>query len=83
MDREASDDKRRHVRAALEANGDSRVADMHVWRIAPRLFALEAVIETAEALSPDDYRKRLPADADIAHSNFEIRRPSARAYAAE
>ncbi|MEM6852170.1 MAG: CDF family Co(II)/Ni(II) efflux transporter DmeF [Pseudomonadota bacterium] len=77
LDREAEEPVRGAIQSALEGRqgdvADSAVADLHVWRIGPQLFAVEAVIESAAGLTPDAYRQRIPDGLPVAHATIEVR----------
>ena len=62
------------VRAALEANADDLVADLHLWRVGPRdLAALISIV--ARDPKPPDHYKRLAEDAvELSHVAVEVNR---------
>jgi cation diffusion facilitator family transporter len=65
---------RRHeeIRARVEADGDSRLADMHVWWLGPgRLSAVLSVVAD-QARPPEDYKRRLAGLPDLVHVVVEV-----------
>ena len=62
------------VKNALEAVGDNRVSDLHVWAVGPGIFAAEIVLVSSEPQSIDDYYALLPKSLGIVHLTVEIRR---------
>ncbi len=62
------------VRAALETDGDARVADLHIWSVGPGLYTLVASVVAHAPLPPDAYKARLPDGLAIVHPIIEVRR---------
>ncbi|SMH38077.1 cation diffusion facilitator family transporter [Azospirillum agricola] len=74
LDQEAPDAVREAVRGAIEADGDTRVADLHVWSIGPGLFTTVLSVVSHEPRSPDHYKALLPAGLGLVHPVVEVRR---------
>lgn len=74
LDRQPPQAVRERVRAALEAGGDERVVDLHVWWVAPGVRAACIALVAHEPLSPEAYKARLPADLGLAHVTLEVHR---------
>jgi len=74
LDREAAEDLRRSVRAAIEDGGEARIADLHLWPIGPGIHAAELVIVTHSPQPPEHYKARLPREAGIVHATVEVHR---------
>lgn len=74
LDVEATDDRREAVRKALEADGDSKVVDLHLWSVGPGSFTLVASVVTHLDIEPDEYKSRLPAGLAIHHPVVEVQR---------
>ena len=73
LDREAPDALRDTVRAALEADGDSRLVDLHIWSVGPGAWTLVASVVTHNPdLQPADYKRLLPGDAALHHPIIEV-----------
>ncbi len=60
------------VREAVEAPGDARILDLHVWRIGPEAHAC-IVSVAAPALEAETIRRRLASVHEITHLTVEIR----------
>ena len=60
------------VREAVEAPGDARVTDLHVWRIGPGGHA--AIVSYAGTAEPETLRSRLRAVHELVHLTVEPRR---------
>lgn len=61
------------VRTLLEED-DSRVADLHVWRVGTHAYACIATIVTTQAASADAYKARLAQLREIRHVTIEVNR---------
>jgi Co/Zn/Cd efflux system component len=54
----------------VEAPGDAKITDLHVWRIGPEAHA--AIVEVAGQVSPTMLRKRLEPVHEIAHLTIAV-----------
>ena len=59
------------IRQLVEAPGDAKVTDLHVWRIGPEAHA--AIVEVASQVSVDTLRNRLKPVHEIAHLTVAVR----------
>jgi cation diffusion facilitator family transporter len=73
LDLHAPEELDRLVREKLTTENDA-VVDFHIWTIGPGIFAVEAVVVSSDPQTPDEYRKRLPSDAGLAHVIIEVHR---------
>lgn len=62
------------LRESLEADGDSRVADLHVWAVGPGIYAAAITLIAASPREPAAYLDALPLRLGIVHATVEIRR---------
>lgn len=74
LDREMDHPLTAQVRADIEADGDAKVADLHLWRIGREQFAAIVCIVADAPLSPSAYRQRLHRHAQLAHVSIEVNR---------
>lgn len=74
LDREAPDELRRRLVCCIEQVDEARVADLHLWTIAPGIYAAELVIVSPRPLAPDVYKARLPAAVGLEHVAVEVHR---------
>ncbi|KAA2284125.1 CDF family Co(II)/Ni(II) efflux transporter DmeF [Arenimonas fontis] len=76
LDREMDHPVVEGIRAALESGpgaGDTRVTDLHVWRVGRHAYACAVVLVTHDrSLGADAARRRLAAHPEIVHSTIEI-----------
>jgi len=72
LDREMDAGIVKEVRGTLEADGDTRVADLHLWRVGRSAYACAVVLETRSGKSACEYRTALEKHRQIAHSTIEV-----------
>ncbi|MDR2240123.1 MAG: CDF family Co(II)/Ni(II) efflux transporter DmeF [Zoogloeaceae bacterium] len=76
LDREMDHPVVDEIRDAVETGaGDTRIADLHVWRVGKQSYACAITLVTHDAtLTPNGVRERLSAHEEIVHSTIEIHR---------
>ena len=72
LDRQAPDHVLDDIRKRIEQATETRVVDLHVWRIGPGKRAAIVAIETATPKTLDAYRALLPSNAGFAHVTIEV-----------
>jgi cation diffusion facilitator family transporter len=72
LDEEASSTAADAIRSRLEREQDSKVIDLHLWRVGPAHFALVASIVTSVPRHPDHYKSLLREFEGLAHVTIEI-----------
>ncbi len=78
LDREMDHPVVAEIRAAVETGpnkdqGDTRITDLHVWRVGKDAYACAISVLTHDAaLSPNRVRERLSIHAEIVHATIEI-----------
>jgi len=76
LDREMDHPLASLVRERLQADGDAKVADLHLSRVGGDRFAVHATLVADAPLSADEYRARLADLERIAHASIEVNRCS-------
>ena len=73
LDREMDHPVVQEIKEAVEADGQTRVTDLHVWRVGKKVYscALTAVTQDAQ-LTPKTLRERLAVHEEIIHSTIEL-----------
>ena len=80
LDREMDHPLAEQLRQRLEADGDARVADLHLWRVGDERFAAHATLVADQPLAADAYRARMADLSALAHVSIEVNRcPQANA----
>jgi len=74
MDRDVNQEAVDEIRAKMEADSDTRVTDIHVWRVGPRHLSVIISLVTHFPKSPDYYKKLLTDHAEIVHVTIEVNR---------
>lgn len=82
LDAEVPDQRRREIQAAVEADLDNRVSDLHLWRVGPCHLAAIISIVTDEPREPGHYKELLRQFDDLAHVTIEVHRCTAGAAGA-
>lgn len=72
MDHPVVDEIRDVVETGADA-GDTRITDLHVWRVGKKVYSCAMTVVTHDAmLTPDVVRERLSVHEEIVHSTIEI-----------
>jgi len=74
LDAQLAGDATKRLRDAIEAEGDDRVADLHLWSIGPGIQAAAIVVVSDAPRSPDHYRRLIPPDLHVVHATIEAQR---------
>jgi len=75
LDREMDHPVVEEIREAIETSPQTRVTDLHVWRVGKQVFSCALTVVTQELeLTPDVVRQRLSVHEEIVHSTIEIHR---------
>jgi len=60
------------VRARMEQDGDTRVSDMHLWKVAQDKYACIVSLETGRNCPIADYKARLQEFSELVHVTIEL-----------
>ncbi len=71
LDRQGPADVRRVITESIESDGDSRIADLHLWSIGPNISAALLTVVAHKPLTADGYRARIPASLGLKHISIE------------
>jgi cation diffusion facilitator family transporter len=86
LDREMDHPLVDEIRGAVEtasASGDTRITDLHVWRVGKKAYSCALCVVTDDAmLTPETVRARFARFKEIVHSTIEIQRCSPEELAA-
>jgi len=76
LDREMDHPVVDEIRGVVETgpkDGDTRITDLHVWRVGKKVYSCAMTVVTHDAtLTPDVVRERLSVHEEIVHSTIEI-----------
>ena len=62
------------IRDLIEADGDAKVADLHVWQVGAQAWCAARAVVADRPLPAADYRHRLAAVAPLRHVTVEVHR---------
>ncbi|GIX30557.1 MAG: cation transporter [Porticoccaceae bacterium] len=71
---DAAEDLRRAIAEAIEADGDNRIYDMHLWQVAPGRYAAIVALLTHHPRPVEHYRALLDHLPWLAHLTVEVSR---------
>lgn len=74
LDSEVSEETIAAIRSSIEADADNRVADLHVWQIAPNHIAAIISVVTHYPRPTEHYKKLLQGFEKLTHLTIEINR---------
>jgi cation diffusion facilitator family transporter len=72
LDRRVDEATERAVRDVVERDGEHRVADLHLWHIAPNQMAAIVAVETTSPQSPEYYRRLLEGVVRLVHVTVQV-----------
>jgi cation diffusion facilitator family transporter len=72
LDRHGDDATLDVIRGAVERDGQSRIADLHVWYIAPHQLAAIIAVDTPIPRSPSYYQSLLAKVQQLVHVTVEV-----------
>ena len=59
------------IKQCIELDGDSKVADLHLWSIGPNIYSVIITIAAHKPVSAEQYKERIPKNLGIAHISVE------------
>ncbi len=62
------------IHEALEQDGDTRIADLHVWQVGSGKFSAIASVVAHEPKSPEHYKHLLRVHEELVHLTIEVNR---------
>ena len=72
LDRRGPRGVRETIVSSIEADGDSRVADLHLWSIGPGVYAAEVSVVAHAPRAVDEYKRRFPRGLGVEHLTVEV-----------
>lgn len=72
LDEQAPEEVQRLIKAGIESDGDSQLADLHVWSIGPSLYGVIASVVAHRPKTPEQYKDSMPSDLGLAHVTVEV-----------
>ena len=72
LDRAANQETVAAIKSVIEADGDNRVADIHVWTVGSQQMSVIVSIVTHFPKNPEHYKALLTNFKDLVHITVEI-----------
>ena len=73
LDREMDHPVVDEIREAVEQAGQTRITDLHVWRVGKKGYSCAMTVVTRDTrMTPNDVRERLTVHEEIVHTTIEI-----------
>lgn len=72
LDKEMDIHKSKEITNIMESDGDTKVCDLHMWRVAQNKYAFIISLVATSPLPVDEYKNRVIKLPYIAHLTFEI-----------
>ena len=72
LERAMDDSIVNEIKTEIESDGDSKISDLHIWKIAQNKFACIVSLVTAKNHSIEEYKARLNKLHELAHITIEI-----------
>lgn len=60
------------IKNEIESDGDSKISDLHIWKVAQNKYACIVSVVTARNYSIEEYKKRLTTVHELAHVTLEV-----------
>ncbi len=74
LDAEVPPERRAQIRQAIESDADTRVVDLHVWRVGPSHLAAVISVVSHEPQEPEHYKALVTEFTDLSHVTVEVHR---------
>ena len=72
VDREMDHPLTDAIRKTLEADGETRVTDLHIWRVGRGHFSAAVAVVSRSPHTTDEYRARLACHKELVHLTIEV-----------
>lgn len=72
LEREMDDPIVNEIKNEIESDGDSKISDLHVWKVAQNKYACIVSLVTSKKYSIEEYKARLNKVHELAHVTVEI-----------
>ncbi|MCR4315381.1 MAG: CDF family Co(II)/Ni(II) efflux transporter DmeF [Planctomycetes bacterium] len=72
LDENAGAELRQKIRDAIELGDESKIADLHVWRVSSRDFAVIVSVVSSKDVAPEEFKKRICLIPHLSHVSVEV-----------
>lgn len=60
------------IKSEIESDGDSKISDLHIWKVAQNKYACIVSLVTAKQYSIEEYKSRLNKVHELVHVTIEV-----------
>lgn len=72
LEREMDESIVNEIKNEVESDGDSKISDLHIWKVAQNRYACIVSLVTAKNYSAEEYKARLNKVHELVHVTIEI-----------
>ncbi len=72
LEHEVNDAIVNEIKSEIESDGDTKICDLHIWRVAQNRYACILSLVTEKKYSIEEYKERLKKVHELAHVTIEI-----------
>ena len=72
LEREINNPIADEIKMEIESDGDSKISDLHIWKVAQNKYACIVSLVTANRYSIKEYKARLEKVHELAHVTIEV-----------
>lgn len=72
LDHETESPLSLEIKEHIESDGDTRISDLHLWKVADGKYACIIAVVTGGKYSIEEYKKRLADIHELAHITIEV-----------
>jgi cation diffusion facilitator family transporter len=72
LEREMNGEIADEIKKEIESDGDSKICDLHLWKVAQNKYACILSVVTEKKFSIEDYKARLAGVHELAHLTIEV-----------
>jgi cation diffusion facilitator family transporter len=72
LDRNGPEEIKQKIKESIEAAGDSKISDLHLWSVGPNIYAAIVSVVACNPLAPEQYKKLIPDNLGLVHVSVEV-----------
>jgi cation diffusion facilitator family transporter len=72
LDKNGPEEIKQRIRERIEADGDSKIFDLHLWSVGPNIYGAIVSVVACSPLEPEQYKKLIPGNLGLVHISVEV-----------
>jgi cation diffusion facilitator family transporter len=72
LDKNGPEEIKQRIRERIEADGDSKIFDLHLWSVGPNIYGVIVSVVACNPLEPEQYKKLIPGNLGLVHISVEV-----------